>query len=153
MEGLLARWALAIQEYDFTITYRKGQDNGNAEALSRKTHTAATTQVQLGTDELRQQQLSDSVIQQIHAALSQTNSGSPQTSMWRKRPYSRYKQIWSQLCVHDELVCRRYTTSPCLNTVLVPLIPESYHPTVLYQNHNAVTAAHLGIEKTTARVH
>ena len=52
MEGLLARWALAIQEYDLTITYHKGQDNGNAAALSRKTHTAATTQVQLCTDEL-----------------------------------------------------------------------------------------------------
>ena len=50
-EVLLARWALAMQEYDFTITYRKGQDNGNADALSRKTHTAATTQVQLCTDE------------------------------------------------------------------------------------------------------
>jgi len=62
-------------------------------------------------------------------------------------------QIWSQLCLHDELVCRRYTPSPSLNTVLVPLIPESYRPTLLYQHHNAVTAAHLGFEKTTARVH
>ena len=94
MEGLLARWTLAIWEYDFTITYRKGKDNGNADALSIKTHTAATTQVQLVqlcTDELRQQQLGDTVIQQIHAALSQTNSGPPQTSMWHKHPYSRYK--------------------------------------------------------------
>jgi len=52
MEGLLARWALAIQEYVFTITYREGQNNGNSDALSRKTHTTATTQVQLCTDEL-----------------------------------------------------------------------------------------------------
>ena len=36
MEGLLARWALATQEYDFTISYRKGSANGNADALSRK---------------------------------------------------------------------------------------------------------------------
>ena len=35
MEGLLARWALAIQEYDFTIRYRKGGQNNNADALSR----------------------------------------------------------------------------------------------------------------------
>ena len=34
MEGLLARWALAMQEYDFMITYRKGLDNANADALS-----------------------------------------------------------------------------------------------------------------------
>ena len=36
MEGLLARWALAAREYDFTISYRKGAANTNADALSRK---------------------------------------------------------------------------------------------------------------------
>lgn len=36
MEGLLARWALAIQENDFQIVYWKSQHNGNADALSRK---------------------------------------------------------------------------------------------------------------------
>ena len=38
MEGLLARWALAIQEYDFHIVYHKGQQNNNSNALSRKAH-------------------------------------------------------------------------------------------------------------------
>ena len=32
MEGLLARWALAMQEYDFSIEYRKGSHNNNADA-------------------------------------------------------------------------------------------------------------------------
>ena len=49
MEGLLARWALAIQEYEFNIQYKRGKDNGNADALSRKTYpdtqmVAATSQ-------------------------------------------------------------------------------------------------------------
>ena len=35
MEGLLCRWALALQEYDFIIRYRKGSQNSNADALSR----------------------------------------------------------------------------------------------------------------------
>ena len=54
--------------------------------------------------------------------------------------------------MHDGLVCRRYTPSPSLNTVLVPLIPESYCSTLLYQHHDAVSAAHLRFEKTTTRV-
>ena len=35
MEGLLCRWALALQEYDFKIVYWKGTLNTNADALSR----------------------------------------------------------------------------------------------------------------------
>ena len=34
MEGLLCRWALALQEYDFSIVYQKGVSNGNADTLS-----------------------------------------------------------------------------------------------------------------------
>ena len=34
MDGMLARWALAMQECDFQIVYRKGVLNGNVDALS-----------------------------------------------------------------------------------------------------------------------
>ena len=34
-EGRLCRWALALQEFDFEIKYRRGSSNGNADALSR----------------------------------------------------------------------------------------------------------------------
>ena len=76
MEGLLARWALAaMQEYDCTITYRKGLDNVNVDALSQKEHsdleyTAATTQLPFLAKDLRQQQFTDPVIVQIHRALT-----------------------------------------------------------------------------------
>ena len=35
MEGILCRWALAMQEFSFEISYCKGSLNGNADALSR----------------------------------------------------------------------------------------------------------------------
>ena len=48
MEGLPARWALATQEFDFTITYRKGIEHGNADALSRQcTNKKCSTCVKL----------------------------------------------------------------------------------------------------------
>lgn len=31
----LSRWALTIQEFDFEVVYRKGEQNGNADGLSR----------------------------------------------------------------------------------------------------------------------
>ncbi|XP_075733659.1 uncharacterized protein LOC142775721 [Rhipicephalus microplus] len=33
--GRLLRWSLALQEHNFEIRYKKGRDNGNADALSR----------------------------------------------------------------------------------------------------------------------
>ena len=104
MEGLLARWALVIQEYVFTIHYRKGHENGNADALSRRIYpdrqlVAATSQIPILTETLHQQQLTDPVIQQLHSALVQHPHGhaSPHGSKWCQPPLSRYKQMWQQL--------------------------------------------------------
>ncbi|XP_078372863.1 uncharacterized protein LOC144656514 [Oculina patagonica] len=36
--GRLARWALLLQQHDFTIEHRSGKSNGNADALSRRTY-------------------------------------------------------------------------------------------------------------------
>ena len=36
MEGLLCRWALSLQEFNFTIKYCKGSTNNCADALSRQ---------------------------------------------------------------------------------------------------------------------
>ena len=36
--GRLARWALLLQQHDFTIEYRSGTSNGNADALSQRTY-------------------------------------------------------------------------------------------------------------------
>ncbi|KFD63150.1 hypothetical protein M514_24625 [Trichuris suis] len=35
IEGHLARWAIALQEFDFTIKYKNGLNSVNAGALSR----------------------------------------------------------------------------------------------------------------------
>ena len=34
MEGMLCRWALALQEFHFTISYTPGAQNVSADALS-----------------------------------------------------------------------------------------------------------------------
>jgi len=63
MEGLLVRWALALQEYHFKIVYCKGVLHGNADSLSRKDDVdtsipAATTMVSSGIP-LKVAQLTD----------------------------------------------------------------------------------------------
>jgi len=155
MEGLLAQWTSAIQEYDFTIAYWKGLENGNADALSRQNYSnppntvAATTQFPVLTDQLYHQQFDDPVISQINKALDDGHSSPPCNSKWRQYLLS---QLWSQLCLHDGIACRKYTPSPSLTPVLVCLIPESYRSALLPEHHDSVSAAHLGINKTTARI-
>lgn len=76
MEGLLCRWALALQEYDFTIKYRKGCLNNNADALSRSIpHSiSAATRVLTDTfkDKLQTAQHNDSIVKQIFSALQKS---------------------------------------------------------------------------------
>ena len=57
MEGLLCRWALAMQEHSFDIAYRKGTENTNADSLSRNlvsdSQVVAITSSQSITDDIQ----------------------------------------------------------------------------------------------------
>ena len=65
MEGMLCRWALAMQEYDFQIVHRKGSLNTNADSLSLlHTSPCAVTLALLDyyTPDVRKAQQEDSTI-------------------------------------------------------------------------------------------
>lgn len=157
MEGLIARWVLATQEYDFTVLYRKGKENVNADALSRRqlhgSEGCATTlcSLQLLPD-LQQHQINDPVICQLRDELQRSPDTPPKGHKWHQQPLSRYHQIWSQLLLNDNIVCRQYTPGPIADTLLVPVIPRSYHQEILRQCHDAPYAGHLGPDKTVAKV-
>ena len=107
MEGLLAWWALDLQEFDFRIVYRKGTLHGNADALSRRTPhylcvSAATSCVPPSRDELRHQQKCDPHIQVIGKALTSNEACSP--ALWQPQPLRRYAQLWYQLTIIDGVV-------------------------------------------------
>ena len=150
MEGLLCRWALAIQEYDFQIEYKKGSQNGNADALSRRSVGAITHSGQ-PLDDMRKAQRDDHAIGIVYTTLlskkNPTHSGK-----WRQHPLRRYRQLWSQLQLIDGIVCRRYAPSPASDVISVPVLPESLQREALQRNHDAPSAGHQGIEKTLQRL-
>ena len=156
MEGLLARWALAFQEFDFIIAYRKGSENQNADALSRQFeqldgHSAATTVSPQFTEDLKPQQQQDQVISQLYEALSH-HPKPPCAQEWSRPPLNRYRQLWPQLLIKDGLVCRQYTPGPTSEPLIVPIIPSSYQSTLLFQYHDHPQAGHLCPDKTAAKI-
>ena len=114
MEGMLCRWALALQEYDLKITYRKRSANANADALSRcgREECALTLATpQYIPTELQQAQREDEDVSKVRETRSHSED-QPQGPEWRQQPLRRYRQLWSQLHVNNGKLCREYTPGP-----------------------------------------
>jgi len=95
IEGLLARWALVTQQYNFTITYRRGVENGNADALSRHAGidlTATVSYLSSFSAELKHHQQKDSLVCQLKDAL-QPPKALPSDQSWYQPPLRRYRQL------------------------------------------------------------
>ena len=154
MEGMLCRWALVMQEYDYRIMYRKGALNGNADALSRITTLpcAATVAMPLYSSScLCHAQLQDSIISQVLQARKLSNSP-PRTREWNTHPLQRYRQLWAQLKVVDGVLCRTYTPMPQAEERTVPILPVSLRTEAICHNHDTPSAGHQGVEKTLDRL-
>ena len=159
MEGLLCRWALCLQEYDFSIMYRKGTQNQNADALSRldtkesESHPTATTVLQPSPflAQLREAQMKDEHMRQLHSSLA-TVQTTLKGRHWRRYPLQRYRQIFHQLLLVNDIVYRKYSPGPTSDTVTVPVIPKALHQQILQQNHDIPSSGHLGVDKTLSRL-
>ena len=154
MEGLLCRWALALQEYDFHIEYKKGSSNSNADALSRRPTyqpsdvvSAVRTEVDIAA--LRYAQEHDPHLNQVLLGLKASHVRPPK---WRQYPLRSYAHLWSQLVFSEGVVYRRYAIGPCEDVIQVPLIPHTMREEALHSCHSAPGAGHQGVEKTLTRL-
>ena len=154
MEGLLCQWALALQEYDFHIEYKKGSSNSNADALSRRPTyqpldvvSAVRTEVDIAA--LRYAQEHDPLLNQVLLGLKASHVRPPK---WRQYPLRSYAHLWSQLVLSEGVVYRRYAIGPCEDVIQVPLIPHTMLEKALRSCHSAPGAGHQGVEKTLARL-
>ena len=113
MEGRLCRWALALQEFDFTIEYRRGSSNANADALSRvptipSTCAGIVTVPELNTlEDVAQEQGKDEVLNEVRCLVSSGLSNQPRH--WNQHPIQKFSRIRSQCCVVDGALCNTWT--------------------------------------------
>jgi len=151
MEGLLCHWALAMQEYNFNIVYRKGTLNGNTDALSRlPTSTVAMTSARKQTTTIVQAQQDDPILNQIYHALLYSKE-KPNDTRWKQQPFQRYLQLWHQFSLVDSTICCTYT-KPTTASVTVPLIPPSLRQQVLHRAHDPPSVGHQGYLKTLSHI-
>uniref|UniRef100_A0A5S6QV55 RNA-directed DNA polymerase n=1 Tax=Trichuris muris TaxID=70415 RepID=A0A5S6QV55_TRIMR len=149
MEGRLARWALAIQEYDYVIKYRPGHINANADALSRIEDTCAATSVtsEISMETLRLEQQRDPMLRAIKEAL---DGNIPLTS--RSGIPRRLRQVRRQLNVADGIVVRTLQPRYARETIRVVVVPSRLRHHFLRAAHNVRAAGHLGVSKTLAKL-
>ena len=129
--GRLARWALAMQQWDFTIVHRKGALNQLPDALSRMCNEDETVE--------SFEEVADPWYLKMLSEVKQ----SPQK-------YSGWK-------VEDGLLYR-YRSDPMLDPILNReekwklVVPAEHRERVLNEAHCTPSTGHLGIEKTFDRI-
>ena len=101
-----------MQENNFKIVYCRGALNANEDALSRLT-TSPCAVALAGTHDLshlRSSQFEDRTVSTVPLARQQSHI-LPATRNRTQHPLRCYRQLWTQLKVHDGVLCREYMPS------------------------------------------
>ena len=169
-EGQLARWLERLQELDFKTIHRQGKKHTNADALSRlpcrqcgrKIHqdqpmtAVAALSLQPPPDGLseglRDAQLADPTLGPL---LRGKEAGSKPTASelgCQSQKFRRILQIWDQLIVHSEVLCRLYWGPGGLQSIMQVVVADALRDEILAELHGGTLGGHLGVDKTLARL-
>lgn len=136
MEGKLCRWSVAIQEFDFTIKYKKGYENIHADTLSRQPQTclqadsiaAPMMESEITCEQLKTLQKDDPVLHKVTQAVKHYKKPTD----WKQFSLHRYAQLWPQLRIIDGIPHRYYCLHPG-----APAGPAIVRPEPLQNKHRA----------------
>ena len=132
--GRLLRWALALQEYKFTMIYRRGQSNVVADALSRMEYQAAqvsATDLPLHQHQIKQMQQQDPTIKKIILQIQASHDA----------------HLHRNFIMIDNILY--YVSQGCPPRLYVP---EALRPTYLDFYHSHQLSGHFGFHKLLHRI-
>ena len=142
--GRLTRWLLFLQQFNFTIEYKKGTTHSNTDTLSRRPpDSSMVAAVETCTffadpDILTKAQNEDSQLANLKHHIEQGEVPKPCHPGLQK------------CFLKDGLLCREYKESATQLTHTQVVVPESLRTTVLREVHDHL--GHLGAKKTLERV-
>ena len=145
----LERWSLELRAYEFDVVYRPGATNQHADALSRKPISLVALNPPMDIADLAEAQQQDPMLSKVHQQL-QNDAPPPVTGEWRKHPLKRYRQLWSQLVLHDAVICRKVQSPTMRESRLLLVVPKSQQKSFLEMAHEE--SGHQGIDRTLARL-
>ena len=144
--GRLARWALTLQGYGFTIQYLPGKDHGNADALSRCVYSISKQPMPLQTltEEWCNAQNRDDKLQPLNRYLQ--DGTLPMDALTAEKILRQEDQYF--FSDHD-ILYRQSLAGKRAVTELV--VPKTLQTELLHWCHNHFTSGHLCLERMIAR--
>ena len=144
----LCRWSLLLQEYDFDIIYRPGKCNQAANALSRQVCTI-NVWFPLTNKEISQSQENDHTLKLVRKFLQSNQI--PNEKELPGYDGKVFRRNWCDVKDEDGLLKLRTVDPSMKTTKYVVIVGKPLQKKVVAQFHDAVTAGHLGFEKTLKR--
>jgi len=149
--GKLARWSLLLQQFDFTIEHRPGVNNGNADALSRRSY-ANLNVVDIPQTMIQQIQSSQRQDSHIVDFINYLETDKlPDSDQHARRILLDIENYF----LNDDglLFHRPYSTGRSTkNREPRLVIPNSLKHEILVQCHDSPLAGHLGLQKTYDKI-
>lgn len=134
-QGRLGRWALRLQQFDYTVVHRKGRDHHGPDLMSR---AVPETSGELETSNIELQDIKDKWYIKLRKRILENPLSYPQ---WRVSDDKIYKYV--ELDIPELREDAEYWKL---------VIPKEKRKEVIYSCHDIPTAGHLGVHKTYHRV-
>ncbi|CAB3992292.1 Transposon Ty3-G Gag-Pol poly [Paramuricea clavata] len=173
-KGRLARWILALQEYDFEIKHRPGRQHSNADTLSRFPRVTPPQIPDQSVDEdlmvgvngtevctswskteiLKAQQDDPSIsmiMQKLSCSDDLPEEGNDNDNSKENGERRRYRQLWSQLEMVDG-VLHRCVDKGTPSKRLVLVVPRKMRCDLLKLSHDDPCSGHMGINRCLERL-
>lgn len=134
-QGRLARWALRLQPYDFSLVHRKGKEHVVPDLLSRALpeEKDELAQIEMVQDRVKVDPWYEKMLKAVRRAPEDYPN-------WRVEEETLWKRSLERLFSFTE------------GTEWKKVVPKHLRPNLLKQYHDEPTAGHQGVNRTNARI-